>query len=453
MTKLTSFRFNFDRFLVLLFFGIGQVSLTHAQAVHTEVRMDANGQFRLYRNGEAYYVKGGGGSDNWDQLAQLGGNSVRTWSSDNALEVLDKAHSLGLTVMMGLWMQHERHGFDYDDSEKVKVQLDYFTKVVKEIKDHPALLLWGIGNEVDLFYTNTNVWKAINDVAVMIHEQDPHHPTCTVTAGLDQAEVQLINKDAPAIDIYGINTYGDISNVRKTLRGYGWNKGYLITEWGTTGHWEVAKTKWGAPIEPTSAEKAVFFAQRYAEDILGDAQYCMGSYAFLWGHKQETTSTWYGLFSPEGDRSESVDQLEMQWNKTPIKNHCPHLLDLKINGQNASASIIVRSDSLCLATAQVQDADGDALKGHWMIVPESTDIKSGGDAENAPEPLFGLLKKKSLQSARFRAPKAEGAYRLFYVVKDGHRHYAYGNIPFYVVPQKPGTAPQRSIAFKQQNFE
>jgi hypothetical protein len=38
-------------------------------------------------------------------------------------------------------------------------------------------------------------------------------------------------------------------------------------------------------------------------------------------------------------------------------------------------------------------------------------------------------------------------------VKDGHRHYAYGNIPFYVVPQKPGDAPQRSIAFKPQNFE
>ena len=45
----------------------------------------------------------------------------------------------------------KRYGFDYDNESKVKAQLDYFTEVVKTYKDHPALLLWGVGNEVDLF--------------------------------------------------------------------------------------------------------------------------------------------------------------------------------------------------------------------------------------------------------------------------------------------------------------
>ena len=158
-----------------IFFAAGFLllpPLLFSQAVHVEVKINEHGQYRLYRGGSEYYIKGGGGSEQWDELARIGGNSVRTWSTDNAKEMLDKAHALGLTVMMGLWMQHERHGFDYDDKPKVQAQLEYFRKIVMEIKDHPALLLWGIGNEVDLFYTNTNVWKAVNDVAKMIHELD-----------------------------------------------------------------------------------------------------------------------------------------------------------------------------------------------------------------------------------------------------------------------------------------
>ncbi|MFM7726132.1 MAG: hypothetical protein ACKO7B_05495, partial [Flavobacteriales bacterium] len=117
--------------------------LASAQPSQVEVKTNAQGEYRLYRDGVEYYVKGGGGSEQWDELARIGGNSVRTWSTDNAKEVLDKAHSLGLTVMMGLWMQHERHGFDYDDQPKVKAQLEYFRKIVMDIKDHPALLFWG----------------------------------------------------------------------------------------------------------------------------------------------------------------------------------------------------------------------------------------------------------------------------------------------------------------------
>ena len=44
-----------------------------------------------------------------------------------------------MTVMFGLWVQHERHGFDYDNESKVKAQLDYFTEVVKTYKDHRPL--------------------------------------------------------------------------------------------------------------------------------------------------------------------------------------------------------------------------------------------------------------------------------------------------------------------------
>ncbi len=425
------------------------ISLNDRQAIPVECKLNGNGDYRLYRNGIEYYVKGGGGGEQWEELARIGGNSVRTWSTDNAKEVLDKAHSLGLTVMMGLWMQHERHGFDYDDQPKVKAQLEYFRKIVMEIKDHPALLFWGIGNEVDLFYTNTNVWKAVNDVAKMIHEVDPNHPTSTVTAGLDAAEVKLIMQDAPEIDIYCINTYGDISSVRNNLANFGWKGPYMITEWGPNGHWEVSKTRWGAPIEQSSAEKAVSYKERYEKEILATSNNCVGSYVFLWGFKQETTSTWYGLFTREGLRSEPIDELELFWNNAALKNSAPHLSSLTIDKKQASESIMLTAERLYEANALIKDLNNDPLQARWQIVPESTDIKAGGDAESAPLPVGGLFKRKKVDSAQFRAPKTEGAYRLFYEVTDGHGKCAYGNIPFYVVPPKAGDQPARFVKFKQ----
>ena len=237
--------------IIVLFF----VLLTDAQVIPVTI-VQEDGQWNLKREGSTYYIKGGGGQTHLDKLVEIGGNSIRTWGTESAQEVLDEAHKRGLTVMLGLWVQHERHGFDYSDPIAVKKQLEGFRSEVLKYKDHPALLLWGVGNEVDLEYSNTAVWDAVQDIAAMVHELDPNHPTSTVTAGLDKSEVELIMSKAPDIDIYGINTYGDIGGVRKDLRLFGWDGAYMITEWGVNGHWECPKTNFGMPIEQTSHEKA-----------------------------------------------------------------------------------------------------------------------------------------------------------------------------------------------------
>jgi hypothetical protein len=421
----------------------------HAQPAHVELKKSPEGNFRLYKNGEPFYIRGGGGTTEWEQLANMGGNSVRTWSTDDARQMLDKAQDLGLMVMMGMWMQHERHGFDYDDKAKVKAQLEHFKKTVLELKDHPALLMWGVGNEVDLFYTNTNVWFAVEDIAKMIHELDPHHPTCTVTAGLDSNEVQLIKSRAPSIDIYGVNTYGDIAQVRQKIQSYGWDGAYAITEWGPNGHWEVAKTKWGAPIEQTSSEKAISYRNRYDQEIQRASKYCIGSYAFLWGFKQETTSTWYGLFSPSGNRSEAIDELQLFWTGRYPENRAPQVQNLMCNNMLVSNSVMLEAGMSYPLSIVVDDPDADALKASWKLVPESTDIKAGGDAESAPEPIPGMIRRRELESATLRAPQQEGAYRIFYEVQDGHGHYAYANFPVYVMPSQGQT---RTVQFIQQSM-
>ncbi len=437
---------------IILFLFFGAYLSTQAQPIKVEVS-ENDGQFTLLRGGKPYYIKGAGGHGYLDELVSLGGNSIRTWSAEDAQIILDDAQKHGLTVMFGLWVQHERHGFDYNDEVAVQKQLERFTKVVRKFKDHPALLLWGVGNEVDLFYTNTKVWNAIQDICKMIHDEDPNHPTSTVTAGLDSNEVAEVLAKVPDLDIYGFNTYGDIGTHSNNIRNYGWSGAYIISEWGPNGHWEVDKTNWGAPIEQTSTEKSASYEKRYANYIDSKKTECIGSYVFLWGQKQETTSTWYGLFTVEGKPTETLDVLYRAWQEKEPANISPSVSNLKLDNKKARESIYLKAEDKYDATVEFMDADSDRVKVGWYVFPESADTKAGGDFESALQPIMGTISKRKQNSVQVTAPKEEGAYRLFVFIVDKDKMTAYANIPFYVMPRDKNDPPAKKVRFKQQELK
>lgn len=437
--------------LVLCWLFFSNSTSLWAQAVKTELQ-EVGGRWTLLRDGEPYYVKGAGGHKHLDVLVECGGNSIRTWSLDDAQEILDDAHEHGLSVMMGLWVGHERHGFDYNDEDAVQGQFERFKAAIPKFKDHPALLCWSIGNEVDLFYSNTKVWDAVQDIAAMIHETDPNHPTTTVTAGLDSNEVYLIKTKCPDIDFYSVNTYGDIGNVPKNIARYGWEGAYMITEWGPNGHWEVQKTTWNAPIEQTSTQKAETYQKRLKEHILNHKSHCIGSYVFLWGQKQETTSSWYGLFTENGERTEAIDVLEKAWRGEVPENQAASILGFTVAGKSiGNQNTRLKANSMNTAKVQVEDPEDKKLKISWAIFPESTDIKAGGDKESKPTPLLGLRMKGRGTNVQFEAPAQEGAYRLFVTIIDSSGKVSYANYPFFVVPNDNPTTP--AIQFKTQQLD
>ena len=122
---------------------------TYSQVSKVEVTTNALGNFELKRNGMPYFIKGAGAKDHFDLLVKSGANSIRIWSTNNNA-LLDSAHQHGLTVTLGLHVRPERSGMDYNDEYAVKGQIEYLKNEVLKYKDHPALLIWGIGNEVDL---------------------------------------------------------------------------------------------------------------------------------------------------------------------------------------------------------------------------------------------------------------------------------------------------------------
>ncbi|MBU3676581.1 MAG: DUF4434 domain-containing protein [Chitinophagaceae bacterium] len=416
----------------------------------TRVVRNTNG-YTLMRNGEPYYVKGVGGDVQMDKMVAIGANSLRTWGVERAGEILDEAQKHGLTVMLGLWLQHERHGFDYNNTLAVAKQFNYFKTIIERYKNHPALLMWGIGNELDLNYTNPACWDAVQQIAQYIHQVDPNHPTSTVTAGLDSLEVAHIVKRCPDIDIYCINTYGDIGNVPSKMKPYGWHGPYMITEWGPNGHWESPQTTWNVSLEQTSTEKRAVYYSRYKSFIEPNKAYCLGSYAFLWGAKQEYTETWYGLFTKEQQATEPIDALEEVFTGKKPENPAPAISSFTLNDYPASSSILVDAGAKYTARVSLDFPEGKAnnkVVYRWRIMQESTDKKSGGDKEEAATELTGLIRSpKNGSSIQFYAPALEGAYRLF-VSATANNKVAYANIPFWVKPQQGDVKQQRPIQWK-----
>ena len=422
-------------------------SKLHAQVRKVTITKESS-KWQLRVNNEPFYIRGAGGTVQMDAVIACGGNTIRTWGIENAQTILDQAEKKGLKVMLGLWVQHERHGFDYNDPEKIKNQLEGFRIAVRKYKDHPALLMWGVGNEYELEYSNTKVWAAVNDIAKMVHEEDKNHPTSTVTAGTNAEKLNFVQTVLTEIDIYGINTYGDIESVKGVLTNGNYTGAYMITEWGPNGHWESPKTIWGMSVEQTSTEKAAVYLKRYQTCIAADSAQCIGSFAFLWGQKQEYTSTWYGLFSDEGIPTEAIDELTFCWSWAYPQNRSPRVDSLQFDNHKLLANCIVSSNSMHSFRVFAKDLNQDKLSYSWELYPESTDLKSGGDAEMKPPLINGRLKGKNQEKVNLKAPVKEGRYRLFVRISDGEK-LAYMNIPFYV---EPGNENER-IHFKEQTLK
>ncbi len=397
---------------------------------------NTDGNHQLLVNGEPFFIKGAGVEfGNIAAVAKHNGNSFRTWRTDNGeqtgKEILDEAHKNGLMVTMGIDVARERHGFDYNDTIAVKKQLERIKKEVIALKDHPALMIWAIGNELNLRYTNPKVWDAVNDISKMIHEVDPNHLTTTALAGISKKEVGFIKERSPDLDLLSIQIYGDLLKLPKLVEDSDWKGAYIVTEWGATGHWEVPKTDWGAPIEENSTLKASNYLKRYQGGIKADSLQCIGSYVFLWGHKQERTPTWYGVFLEDGKETESVDVMHYVWSNKWPENRTPQLVSYEIDGKTAYDNVILKTGKPYTASVKISDFENDPINYSWEILPESSDLGDGGDYEERPKSVEFVIVSQKEGELTFKTP-AEGLYRLFVYANDSNGHSATANIPFKV---------------------
>ena len=404
---------------------------TCSQVSKVEVSTNTQGNFELLKNGIPYYIKGAGAKDHFDLLVSSGANSIRIWSTNNS-SLLDSAHQHGLTVTLGLHVRPERSGMDYNNEYAVKGQIEKLKNEVLKYKDHPALLVWGIGNEVDLKYSNFKVWETIEILAKFIKEVDPNHPTMTVIAGVDPSKAYYIKKYCPSVDILGLNVYGSIENAGANLRKFNWDKPYIVTEWGVNGPFEAKTTSWKAKVEPPNGFKADQRLRRYQELIVEDKERCLGSYCFLWGQKQESTATWHGMFLKNGNPTEAVDVMHYCWKGEWPNSRAPSIRDISLENIGWRKDHIIEPSKQATMKIEYSKYNNKKVNIEYVLYPEAFSNKIGGDIQKSPDPIPFEIVRQTENELIFISPKKKGAYRLFAFVKNDKGQSSVANIPFLI---------------------
>lgn len=389
-------------------------------------------------DGNPVFIKGIGGTHRPDIAVANGANACRTWggSIDEIATTTAMAAQHGLYVMQGIWLPKEAE--KYSDEEFKQQMRTFCREAAERFKDDPNLLIWGIGNEVELSGNNNReVWRFINELSKIIKSVDKRHLTATVISHNREA-LDSIARYAPSLDLVGINSYGPINEVRPMVLASDYDGPYIITEWGPTGWWETHKTSWDAPIEQTGEEKRKIYEARYNEAVLDDPR-CLGSFVFLWGQKEERTPTWFSMFVEDnveglplkGEKTPSVEAMQRVWTGKEPQQHAPVVTGIIIDGKMPVESPETTSGTPFKVQISAQDRDGDTMQYVWEILHEATVLGFGGSYEPRPE-RYGEVITTDTPQAEFTITEP-GNYRVYVYVLDGTGYASTVNSPIRIL--------------------
>ena len=408
------------------------------EARRVTLERGADGAWQLVRDGEPYVPRGAGADSRLPLLATLGATSFRTWSVGPGTGAqLDQAEELGLSVTLGLWLGHVKNGFDWHDRREVARQREAVQDAVLAHRDHPALLAWGIGNEMEVDNDDPVMWREVGALVELVKALDPNHPTMVVTAGLGEANAERLRSYVPDLDVWGINAYGDIGSLSERLDAAGWDRPFIVSEYGHPGHWETPKTPWGTPVEATSTAKAAGY--RAAFSAIARDPRCVGAYAFVWSRGFTPVDTWYSLLGPGRVRFEPIDALVEAWIGLPPPNRSPSVVSFEAPFDGAR----VVPGAPLRARLHARDPEGDDIRYAWVLHRDSSEPLEEGagsvhtcrDAERSPQ--GGAVAEEFVGTA----PSTPGAWRLVGFALDADGRAAYASARFLV----EGTAPEGPV--------
>lgn len=274
---------------------------------------------------------------------------------------------------------------------------------------------------------NGAVWSEINNLARLVKSLDPSHPTMTVIAELGGNKVRNIHSLCHDIDIIGINSYAGAPSVGERYKKLGGNKPYILTEFGPPGIWEIKKNDSGAFLELTSTAKAEAYQTAYTKSVTAQTGVCLGSYAFMWGQKQEVTATWFSMLLKDGSRLAPVDSLSELWTGNPPKNLCPVITLLTVQETTSN-----KPGSIVKIFLKASDPENDPIKVSWEIFSDEEEYGTGGDAEAIPTSIPNTIIQSNENSAEVKLPQDGGLYRVFVTIRDNQGGAAIANVPLRV---------------------
>jgi hypothetical protein len=396
---------------------------------------------------KTFQIKGVCNDGDRERLATLGVNTVRGYTIPAAAEMiakLDDTHRLGMKMIVSEWMPH--HGknkgndgtpwtFDYNAKEEEMVAK--FIEKIEGIGDHPAILMWGLGNEVHL---DEPYLRVVNRMSKAIHERFPHHITSLTMINAKEAAIEAVKKYAPDLDVIGIQSYsrgavrGSIKNAEKF-----WGKPFYVSEFNTNGPWNFNKTPWGEALDEPVTLKVRDLKDCYK--AIDESPLSLGSTIFVWGYYNVSRSTYFSTLldtDPNGSNSRkppfdkllTTPQAEVMaehfTGKPTSGNRAPVLS--KFEFDSFGTSRLAKPGEGMRVNVAAEDADGDVVEFvGWITDPKASKVKTvaGPYKQVASDPA-------TITHMTVPAPEKPGEYLLMIYAVDNKGGGSASMFPFKV---------------------
>ncbi len=427
---------------------------------------------KLYVNGEEFFVKGVDyngtntklGDDYDDFTVASGINAVRTYSLvdvgyNNQQERLARLNSMakkGLYINFGISINEARKS-EWTE-EIIKMRVDELLTYNKEIFSCPNILMWTIGNEVEMGsypLTDADVkgklircFQCINRMSQAIKANDGYRrPTTIAMAGYEAEVLALLLEHAPDLDIVMFNSYPpNVYNLHTLLMNDpNWvraGKPYMISEYGPVGTWEndcprtIYNGEWGKVIEGSGTEKAEDYRRIHTECIEAyKNDGCIGGYAFLWGWQSHgAVPTYYAMIDEFEDYAlPSTDAMAECFGVTvPTSEKAPVVStknDMTINGKVPGDNLELTAGAEFTAKVTASSPAGRSLVYDWVLIEDRylSNETMGKDV------VLYERTSGTTNSITLNAPQTAGFYRLLVYPRDETiRKTGFASFPFKV---------------------
>ncbi|MCW7947369.1 hypothetical protein AAW14_36915 [Streptomyces hygroscopicus] len=430
---------------VLTVGALAALPATAAHAAGSVVKVTGTqGNWQLTVDGQPYQIKGltwGPAVSDADKympdLQSMGVNTIRTWGTDASSKPLfDSAAAHGIKVIAGFWLQPGGGpgaggcvNYITDTTYKNQV-LDEFPKWVQTYKDNPGVLMWDVGNESVLGLQNCysgdelerqrNAYTTlVDDITKRIHSIDPNHPVTSTDAWV--GAWPYFKKNAPDLDLYAVNSYNAVCDVRSAWQQGGYTKPYIVTETGPAGEWEVPHDANGVPQEPTDQAKADAYTRAWG-CITGHKGVALGATMFHYGTEYDFGGIWFNLL-PAGQKRLSYYAVKRAYGgDTSHDNTSPVISDLSVEGGAGN----VQAGRDLILDVQATDPDGDPIS--YEVLDNSNYIDGSKQLASLPSTNLGGGRLK------ITAPDRPGVWKVYVKATDGHGNVGVETRSIKVVP-------------------
>ncbi len=293
--------------------------------------------------------------------------------------------------------------------------------------------MWDVGNESVLglqnCYSGDELERQrdayttlVNDITKKIHAVDPNHPVTSTDAWV--GAWPYFKKNAPDLDLYAVNSYNAVCDIKSAWQQGGYTKPYIVTETGPAGEWEVPNDANGVPLEPSDQAKADGYTRAW-NCVTGHKGVALGATMFHYGTEYDFGGIWFNLL-PAGQKRLSYYAVKRAYGgDTSHDNTPPVISDLTVEG---GAGQVQAGRDLVLSV-RATDPDGDPIS--YEVLDNSNYVDQSKNLVSLPSTNLGGGRLK------VTAPDRPGVWKVYVKATDGRGNVGVETRSIRVVPPVP----------------